>query len=172
MILTTFVDLDTLESTSSFGRLISESMFNELHIRKFLVTDFRGQNAVTVNEDGEFHITRDADKLKDNVGAVEFILVGTYVKFENESLLINARIIDSISGKILSTSRVVYHPKDCSLYEVCNKDKEDLMLDKAVIQKVVKKAEEKSQKQVINMKARDVNNFSIIADCEGEECPK
>jgi len=30
VILTTFVDLDSLEETSTFGRLISESMFNEL----------------------------------------------------------------------------------------------------------------------------------------------
>ena len=56
VILTSFVDLNDLENTSIFGRLISESMFNELHIRKFLVTDFRGQEAVSVNEDGEFHL--------------------------------------------------------------------------------------------------------------------
>jgi TolB-like protein len=121
VILTSFVDLDNLENTSTFGRLVSESMFNELHIRKFLVTDFRGQEAVTVNEDGEFHISRDVEKLKDVVEAVEYILVGTYVKFENQSLLINARILDSISGNVFSSARVVYKPKDCSLFDVCVK---------------------------------------------------
>ena len=121
VILTSFVDLDNLENTSTFGRLVTESMFNELHIRKFLVTDFRGQEAVTVNEDGEFHITRDVEKLKDNIDAVEYILVGTYVKFENQSLLINARILDSISGHILSSARVVYRPKNCSLFNICMK---------------------------------------------------
>jgi len=123
VILTSFVDLDNLENTSTFGRLISESMFNELHIRKFLVTDFRGQEAVSVNEDGEFHITRDVEKLKDIVDAVEYILVGTYVKFENQSLLINARILDSISGNVISSARVVYRPKDCSLFDICMKKK-------------------------------------------------
>ena len=121
VILTSFVDLNKLEKTSTFGRLITESMFNELHIRKFLVTDFRGREAVTVNEDGEFHITRDVDELKDNVDAVEYILVGTYVKFENQSLLVNARILDSLSGRILSSARVVYRPKDCALFGICMK---------------------------------------------------
>jgi len=121
VILTSFVDLEKLNKTSTFGRLISESMFNELHIRKFLVTDFRGQEAVSVNEDGEFHITRDVEKLKDNVDGIEYILVGTYVKFENQSLLINARILDSISGMVLSSARVVYRPKDCSLFDLCTK---------------------------------------------------
>ena len=121
VILTSFVDLDNLENTSTFGRLISESMFNELHIRKFLVTDFRGQEAVSVNKDGEFHITRDVEKLKDVVDAVEYILVGTYVKFEDKSLLINARILDSISGNVFSSARVVYRPKDCTLFDICVK---------------------------------------------------
>ncbi len=123
VILTSFVDLENLEKTTTFGRLISESMFNELHIRKFLVTDFRGQAAVSVNEDGEFHITRDVEKLKDNIDAIEYILVGTYVKFEDQSLLINARIMDSVSGKLLSTARVVYHPRDCALFNICETKK-------------------------------------------------
>ncbi|MDC0932751.1 FlgO family outer membrane protein [Arcobacteraceae bacterium] len=121
VILTSFVDLNDLENTSTFGRLVSESMFNELHIRKFLVTDFRGKENVSVNKDGEFHITRDVEKLKDIVDAVEYILVGTYVKFENKSLLINARILDSISGNVFSSARVVYQPKDCSLFDICEK---------------------------------------------------
>lgn len=125
VILTSFVDLNNLEKTSTFGRLVSESMFNELHIRKFLVTDFRGQEAVSVNEDGEFHITRDVEKLKDVIGEVEFILVGTYVKFENKSLLINARILDSVSGNVFSSARVVYRPKDCSLFDLCMKKNVD-----------------------------------------------
>ena len=108
VILTTFVDLNELDETSTFGRLFSESMFNELHIRKFQVTDFRGRDAVTVNEDGEFHITRDVVELKDNIDAVEYILVGTYVKFEDQSLLINARILDSESGRVESSARVIY----------------------------------------------------------------
>ncbi|MEA3512487.1 MAG: FlgO family outer membrane protein [Campylobacterota bacterium] len=123
IILTSFVNLDQFTTTSTFGRIITESMYNELHIRKFKVTDFRGQDAVSVNADGEFHITRDVEKLKDNIAGIEYILVGTYVKFENESILINARILDSTTGTLISSSRVVYTPKECSTYNICkNKD--------------------------------------------------
>ncbi len=125
IILTSFVDLNKFAKTTTFGRMLSESMFNELHIRDFKVTDFRGQNAVSVNADGEFHITRDVDKLKDHISATEFIVVGTYVKFERDSVLLNARILDSESGAIISTARVVYQPEDCRLFNICPKNDEE-----------------------------------------------
>ena len=126
IILTSFVNLNELERTSTFGRVLSESMFNELHIRHFKVTDFRGQDAVSVNANGEFHITRDVDKLKDHISATEYIVVGTYVKFENDSVLLNARILDSENGAIISTARVIYTPKDCKLYNLCNVREADI----------------------------------------------
>ncbi|MEA2018083.1 MAG: FlgO family outer membrane protein, partial [Campylobacterota bacterium] len=93
--------------------------------------DFRGQDAVLVNEDGEFHITRDTEKLRDIINGIEFILVGTYVKFENQSLLINARIIDSISGEVISSGRSVYKPKDCQIFGICkNIETQKDILDK------------------------------------------
>jgi len=119
IILTSFVDLNKFNKTTTFGRLISESMFNELHVRKFKVTDFRGQDAVSVNADGEFHITRDIDKLKNTIADVKHVVVGTYSKFENDTILVNARILDSISGEIISTARVIYSPIDCSLFDLC-----------------------------------------------------
>ncbi|MBD3840446.1 MAG: hypothetical protein IE909_00930 [Campylobacterales bacterium] len=121
VILTSFVDLNQLNKTTTFGRLLGESMYNELHIRKFNVTDFRGQDAISVNADGEFHITRDVTKLKDHIEAVEYVVVGTYVKFESNSVLINARILDSESGKVISTARIIYKPHDCSLFDICKK---------------------------------------------------
>lgn len=126
VILTSFVNLNELERTSTFGRLLSESMFNELHIRKFKVTDFRGQDAVSVSANGEFHITRDVEKLKDHISATEYIVVGTYVKFENDSVLLNARILDSETGAIISTARVIYTPKDCKLFNLCSEKEADI----------------------------------------------
>jgi TolB-like protein len=173
VILTTFVDLDELDKTSTFGRLVSESMFNELHIRKFLVTDFRGQDAVSVSEDGEFHITRDVEKLKDKVDYVEYILVGTYVKFEDESLLINARIMDSISGNLLSTARVVYHPRDCSLFGICKKIEKEYNLYDGTFNGTGNSADARLQNQIMNMNARETSNFSIIPDdCKDATCDK
>jgi TolB-like protein len=145
IILTTFVDLDNLEYTTTFGRMLSESMFNELHINKFNVTDFRGQDAISVTNDGEFHITRETENLKDTIETIEYILVGTYVEFENKSFLINSRIIDSVSGNIISSSRVIYKPKDCTLYNLCdkpNKVKNNTKKTTSRVSPIIKKTDE------------------------------
>jgi len=123
IILTSFVNLDDLSTTTTLGRLLGESMYNELHIRKFKVTDFRGQDAVSVDKDGEYHITRDTEKLKDNIADINYILVGTYSKFEDNSLLINSRILDSITGDVISSARVIYQPRDCRIYNLCSNTK-------------------------------------------------
>lgn len=149
IILTSFADLNKLNKTTTFGRLLSESMFNELHVRKFHVTDFRGQDAVSVNDQGEFHITRDVEKLKDHISATEYILVGTYVKFENDSVLINARIIDSENGSIISTARVVYKPEDCTLFNICYKN---------------------GQSKKESMEETDFGIDIIKDDCIGDDC--
>jgi len=119
IVLTSLVQLSEFNKTTSFGRIVSESLFNELHIRKFNVTDFRGQDAIVVNKNGEFHITRDTGKLKNQIENSEYILVGTYSRFEDESILINARIMDSLSGELISSARIIYAPKDCKLFDIC-----------------------------------------------------
>ena len=152
IILTSFVDLENFDNTSTLGRLLSESMFNELHIRKFIVTDFRGQDNVSVNKDGEFHITRDTEKLKDDITGIEYILVGTYVRFEDKSLLINARIIDSESGKLFSSARVIYKPKNCETFNLCGINYKS--------SKIVDKTDYLYNTQV----NENTNSFAIIPD--------
>ena len=120
IVLTTFVDLESFTTTNPLGRIISESLYNELHSRNYEIVDFRGQNTVSVNDEGEFHLTRDVNKLKDEINAVEVVLVGTYSRFENESILINSRLIDSISGFVYSTARIIYKPYNCKEYNICN----------------------------------------------------
>jgi TolB-like protein len=129
IILTSLVNLNNFNKTTTFGKIISESLFNELHVRKFQVTDFRGQDAVSVNAKGEFHLTRNVEKLRDHIEATEYVVVGTYVKFEKDTVLINARIIDSETGAVASTARVIYKTKDCKLFEdsdICQKQKNKL----------------------------------------------
>jgi len=119
IVLTSLVQLSEFNKTTSFGRIVSESLFNELHIRRFNVTDFRGQDAIVVNANGEFHITRDTGKLKNQIENSEYILVGTYARFEEDSVLINARIMDSLTGELISSARIIYAPKDCKLFGIC-----------------------------------------------------
>jgi len=116
--LTSFVDLKRLNTTSQFGRVVGESLFSELFIRGFNITDFRGQNAITVNKTGEFFITRNISKL-DSVVSNTYILVGTYTNID-QNVMINARIIDNKTGKIVTSARSMYANDDCSIFGICN----------------------------------------------------
>ena len=111
--LTTFVELNKFTQTSSFGRILSETLFSELFIRGFNVTDFRGQGGISVKPSGEFFITRKIDNLKHEIPNT-YILVGTYTRIEN-SILINVRIMDNYTGKIVSTASSIYKADYCKL---------------------------------------------------------
>lgn len=117
--ITSFVDLHQFDKTTHFGRTISEAFFDELFTRGFNVTDFRGQDTISINKEGEYFLTRDIKLLnKDVVSA--YILVGTYSYFEGK-IQINARIIDNMSGKVLASARSNYTSSDCRVTNSCKK---------------------------------------------------
>lgn len=119
-IITSFVRLDNLKKTTEFGRILSESMLNELSIRGFNVSEFRGQMSLSVNENGEYFISRDPAKLKNTVQNT-YVLVGTYSR-QYKRIMINARVIDNISGKVISSARTSYEhglKDDCAIFKDC-----------------------------------------------------
>lgn len=111
---TTFVDLNLLERTTYFGRSLGESMFNELFIRGFNVSDFRGKSAISVNSKGEFYITRNIQNIKSQEISNTYVLVGTYTKI-GRNILINVRIIDNHSGNLVASARSIYKNDYCKL---------------------------------------------------------
>jgi len=117
--ITSFVDLDKLNKTTHFGRTLSEAFFDELFTRGFNVSDFRAQDTLSINANGEYFLTRDIRLLNKDVTSA-YILVGTYSFFEGK-VLINARILDNQSGKVLASARSNYLSSDCSLLENCKK---------------------------------------------------
>lgn len=54
VIVTSFVRLDQFKTTSEFGRVVGESMIDELSNRGFNLIEFRGQMAISVNDKGEY----------------------------------------------------------------------------------------------------------------------
>ena len=118
--ITSFVDLNQLNKTSHFGRIMGESFFNELHSRGLKVADFRGQRTLIVNADGEFFLSRDVKKLNSTV-TTKYALVGTYSRVK-EGVIINARIIDNLTGVVVASSRVVHHSLSCEIFENCKKE--------------------------------------------------
>jgi TolB-like protein len=119
--ITSFVDLHQLNKTTHFGRVLGESLFNELYKRGVNVMDFRGQKSLTINANGEFFLSRNVKKLHSPIQN-KYVLVGTYTKIA-EGVLINSRIVDNKNGKVIATSRVIFHSKDCRIFENCKKPK-------------------------------------------------
>jgi len=117
--ITSFVNLHNLSRTSSFGRTVGETFFNELFVRGFNVADFRGQSALTVNPTGEFFITRDIKKINKKMKN-SYVLVGTFSAIDNQ-VVINARIMDNQTGTIVAAAKTYYQTSNCYLLNNCPK---------------------------------------------------
>ncbi len=117
--ITSFVDLHNLARTTSFGRTLGETFFNELFVRGFNVADFRGQHALTVNPTGEFFITRNVKKINKKI-ANSYVLVGTFTAIDKK-VLINARIMDNITGRVVAAAKTYYETNDCKILGNCPK---------------------------------------------------
>ena len=120
VLITSFVKLHNLKETTEFGRLLSESLINDLSNRNFNIIEFRGQIGVSINKQGEYFLSRNTNKLK---GQIEntFIVVGTYSR-QYGKIMINARVIDNGSGRIITSARATYkHGKrnDCVIFNDC-----------------------------------------------------
>lgn len=119
IVLTSIVKLDSLKDTSTFGRTLSESLINDLHSNKLLIVDLRANKDLSINSKGEYFLSRDVKQISEKYGDVN-VLVGTYSKFEYDNVVINIRILNSITGDVLSTAKVLYYYDDCKLVDLCS----------------------------------------------------
>lgn len=120
VLITSFVRLDQLKETSEFGRVVGESLINELSNRGFNVIEYRGQMAVSINDKGEYFISRKPHEIKNTIPNT-YIVVGTYSR-QVGKIILNARIIDNISGKVITSARATYKHNfgnDCTLFKDC-----------------------------------------------------
>ena len=120
VLITSFVRLDQFKKTTEFGRVISESLINELSNRGFNIIEFRGQMAVSINDEGEYFISRKPHELKNKIPNT-YVVVGTYSR-QAGKIMLNARVIDNITGKIITSARSTYEHgvmNDCILFRDC-----------------------------------------------------
>ena len=140
--LTSFVNLHNFDTTSHFGRTLSEAFFDEMYIRGFAVSDFRGQETITINDNGEYLLTRNIKKLNKDIQS-DHALVGTYSVFE-EKVLINVRIVDLMSGKIVASARANYVTVNCRVLNTCAKPRKIMIVSGDSNKHDIKKAKNKT----------------------------
>ena len=102
----TFVELKKLSRTSSLGRYVAEQLMNEMQSRHYEVVEIRKSQAVMHQEKrGEFGLSRNPTEISQTVAAGA-MLTGTYTP-SKDSIVINARIIDNKSAKLLSSATAI-----------------------------------------------------------------
>jgi len=102
----TFVELKKLSRTSSFGRYVAEQLMNEMQQRHYEVVEIRKSQAILIQEKrGEFGLSRNPTEVSQAVAAGA-MLTGTYTT-SKDSIVINARIIDNRSAKLLSSATAI-----------------------------------------------------------------
>lgn len=103
--ITTFVNVDDLYTTSTFGRVLAEQVMSELSMKGFDVIELRHSDALHfLNPAGEFALSRDVAALRRerDLGGV---VVGTYA-VSPLRVYVNARLLDPTSSMVLSAGSV------------------------------------------------------------------
>lgn len=102
-VLTTFVDLDKMSNHHAVGRLMSEQLMHELQVRRWNVVEMRLGKDISINENGEFALTRNTKRLK-NEHELTGVITGTYSIVGND-IFVNVRVIDYQTGAVASSAQ-------------------------------------------------------------------
>ncbi len=103
IVVTTFVDLNNLNQSSVFGRVLAEQLLDELHKAGFTLSEIRKGRDIFMKEAlGEMILSRNARDVLAKSSA-RAVIAGTYV-VTTKSVIINARLLDINSPLVLSSS--------------------------------------------------------------------
>ena len=102
-IVTSFTHLDKLDDTTPLGRLISENLMHGLQVNKWQIVEVRLTKGIDVNAAGEFSLSRDVEKIKDEY-KISGVVTGTYSVAEG-NVTVNARIVDVNTGIVISSGQ-------------------------------------------------------------------
>lgn len=99
---TSFADIDDLQRSSTFGRLLGDSMAGELVGHGYKVVEVRLRNTLfTQPRAGEFMLSRELRHISREHDA-QAVLVGTYA-VGGEYVYANARLVDVVDSRVISS---------------------------------------------------------------------
>ena len=116
VVFTSLVNLHDLTETSNFGRTFSELMMTNFAKHNVTVYDYRAKDAISISEEGEFFLSRDATKIRTAVGE-SYVFAGSYSVSE-KAVIVNARLINIQTGQVVSAATTTIKDKDV-LKTVC-----------------------------------------------------
>ncbi len=103
LIVTTLVNIDSLDSSTRFGRTISEALGEEVFRQGGIVKEVRSARAVYLKpRTGEMMLSRDVKLLARNLDA-RAVIVGTY-SIGARSVIVNVKMVDIRSQNVISVA--------------------------------------------------------------------
>lgn len=102
-VVTSFSNLNRLSETTRFGRLLAENLIHEMQVRRWKIYELRLTKDMTLNESGEFYLSRDINKIRE-VYKVGGVITGTYSVADGH-IIVNARLIDIDTGQVVSSAQ-------------------------------------------------------------------
>ena len=108
---TTFVNVDHMYRSATFGRYMTERMITELSSMGFNVVEFRMTGDVfTDMRIGELALSREMSRILPD-HKVDAVVVGTYAKAVDENILVNARMVDGKTQNVISAGSMIVDAK-------------------------------------------------------------
>ncbi|MDD5758375.1 MAG: FlgO family outer membrane protein [Desulfobulbaceae bacterium] len=102
-----FVNLNSLYTTSSLGRYLGEQMIGELQAAGIGVIDVRKSNSLMIREPyGEYGLSREMSELRSSHNS-QGMVVGTY-SYANGQILLNARVLRNSDGMVISHANTAF----------------------------------------------------------------
>ncbi len=103
ILFTSFVELDNLQNTNSFGRLLGEQVASRIAQHGYRVVELKlRKESLIINENfGEAILSRSLDDVRDRQDA-QAVIVGTYTWLD-DAVIVSSRIISTLDGALLST---------------------------------------------------------------------
>lgn len=101
----TFVDVDNLYGSSTFGRILTEQLMSELAMRGYNVIELRQSTALQImSNEGEFALSRELELIQQEQ-TVAGLVVGTYAA-SPVRVYVNARIVDPKTALVISAGSI------------------------------------------------------------------
>jgi len=104
---TTFVNLDDLSRTSTFGRLCAEQLAEELKKREFEVVELRRLKELLIQPGrGELSLSREVEEIF-NTYQANSLLLGTYV-ITGQQVVLSARLVMANDNRLLGAGTAIF----------------------------------------------------------------
>lgn len=101
--ITSFVDLQNMDSTNWLGNSISEGFIHQFQERGFKVVDFKTTGDIQVTQQGDFAFSRNWKDLAKEQD-IQYVLTGTMLRQEG-GVLFNARVVGMQSRIVVATAQ-------------------------------------------------------------------